>query len=65
MGSEMCIRDRSRTGRTCDYNVSDEEWAREYERVLWTMEVIRDYMNERGCTYRIADVEMALFMMGQ
>jgi len=22
-------------------------------------------MNENGCTYRLADVEMALFMMGK
>ena len=54
----------SRTGRLCDNAVSNERWAREYEKVLWTLEVIRDYMNERCCTYRKADLEMALFMMG-
>jgi hypothetical protein len=52
-------------GREYDLNVSHEEWAKEYERILWTIEQIKDYMNELGCTYRQADVEMALFMMGK
>lgn len=52
-------------GRMRYRNISDNEWAREYERILWTIEQIKDYMNELGCTYRQADVEMALFMMGK
>jgi hypothetical protein len=44
---------------------SYSEWAENYERLIWTTEVIREYMNQQGCTYRLADVEMALFMMGK
>jgi len=55
----------SRTGREYDPNVSVQEWAKEYEKVLWTIEVIKDYMNKQGCTYRQADAEMALYMMGR
>jgi hypothetical protein len=39
-------------------------WANSYEKLIWVTEVIRDYMNQQGCTYRLTDVEMALFMMG-
>ncbi|MFZ7138016.1 MAG: hypothetical protein ACOWW1_06330 [archaeon] len=52
-------------GKLCDRINDKERWAIEYERVLWTIEQIKDYMNELGCTYRQADVEMALFMMGK
>jgi hypothetical protein len=44
---------------------SYNEWAEYYERLIWTLEIMRDYLNQRGCTYRLADVEMALFMMGK
>ena len=42
-----------------------KEWAKHYEHLIWTAEVIKNYMNAQGCTYRLADVEMALFMMGK
>ena len=51
--------------REGDLNIKDEEWANHYERLIWTIRIIRDYLNSTGCTYRSADVEMALFMMGK
>ena len=54
-------------GRTYpgDQRVTDEEWAANYQRLIWTLEIVRDYLNERGHTYRLADVEMGLFMMSK
>jgi hypothetical protein len=40
-------------------------WAEYYEKLIWTVDVMKEYLNGKGCTYRLADVEMALFMMGQ
>lgn len=40
-------------------------WADQYQKLIWTLEIIRDYMNEKGQTFRLADVEMGLFMMGK
>jgi hypothetical protein len=44
---------------------SDERWGENYQRLIWTLEVIRDYLNSEGCPFSIADIEMALFMMGK
>ena len=51
--------------RLGDGGVTNTEWVKNYEHLIWISELIRDFMNENGCTYRIADVEMALFMMGK
>ena len=51
--------------REGDLLVSNSVWAEQYEHLIWVAEVMRDYMNSHGCTYRLADVEMALFMMGK
>jgi hypothetical protein len=48
-----------------DTNIRYTDWAQQYEQLIWAAEVIRDHMNRNGCTYRLADVEMALFMMGK
>jgi hypothetical protein len=45
--------------------VTDQEWAANYQRLIWTLEIVRDCLNERGQTYRLADVEMAFFMIGK
>jgi hypothetical protein len=52
-------------GRTYpgDQGVTDEEWAANYQRLIWTLEIVRDYLNGNGHTYRLADVEMGLFMI--
>ena len=52
-------------GRLSDAGTSNKEFAQNYLWLIWVCEVIRDYMNKHGCTYRLADVEMALFMMGK
>ena len=44
---------------------SDERWGENYQRLIWTLEVIRDYLNSEGCPFSIADIEMALYMMGK
>jgi hypothetical protein len=54
-------RDTEKESNTASYT----EWVEHYERLIWTAEVIRECMNQQGCTYRLADVEMALFMMGK
>jgi hypothetical protein len=56
-----CPPGRGRPGDVC----SDEGWAEEYEKAIWVMAVIRDHLNGLGHPFSIADVEMALFMMGK
>jgi hypothetical protein len=56
-----CPAGRSRPGDPC----SESGWAKNYQKVIWTLEVIRDYLNSEGHQFGIADVEMALFMMGK
>jgi hypothetical protein len=52
-------------GRDGDQGINDDAWAENYQRLIWTLELVRDYLNEKGHTYRLADVEMALFMIGK
>ena len=58
----MCPVGRTRPGDSC---LSDDLWAADYEKLIWILEVIRDWCNGQGYPFSIADVEMALFMMGQ
>lgn len=51
-------------GREYDI-ISKKKWAEQYQRMLWTVQYMTDYMNRKGYTYRAADIEMALFMMGK
>jgi hypothetical protein len=44
---------------------SDERWAENYQRLIWTLEIIRDYLHSKGYIFSIADIEMALFIMGK
>jgi hypothetical protein len=44
---------------------SDERWGENYQRLIWTLEIMRDYMQSEGYPFSIADVEMALYMMGK
>lgn len=44
---------------------SDSRWAENYQRLIWTLEIIRDYLHSEGYPFSIADIEMALFMMGK
>jgi hypothetical protein len=56
-----CPPGRTRLGDLC----SDQQWAKDYEKVIWILEIIRNGLNEQGYPFSIADVEMALFMMGK
>ena len=56
-----CPTGRSRPGDTC----SNKVWAENYERLIWVLEIISEYMGERGYPFSVCDVEMALFMMGK
>jgi len=40
-------------------------WAMNYERLIWVLEIMIEYFKAKGLSFRIADIEMALFMMGQ
>ncbi|MBN1784695.1 MAG: hypothetical protein JW815_03055 [Candidatus Bathyarchaeota archaeon] len=44
---------------------SDERWGENYQHLIWTLEVIRDYLTSEGYPFGIADIEMALFMIGK
>ncbi|MCJ7423496.1 hypothetical protein MUP01_04405 [Candidatus Bathyarchaeota archaeon] len=46
-------------------NCTSEDWGKNYQKFLWVLEVIRNVLNEEGYPFNIADVEMALFMMGK
>lgn len=57
----LCPAGRYRKGDVC----SNTKWAENYEKLIWILEMIRNYLNAKGYTFRIADVEMALFMIGK
>lgn len=57
----QCPPGPAKPGNIC----SDARWAENYQRLVWTLEMIRDYLHSEGYPFSIADVEMALFMMGK
>jgi len=40
-------------------------WATNYERLIWTVEIILEYFETKQQSLRAADIEMALFAMGK
>ena len=56
-----CPAGRTRPGDPC----SENQWAENYEKMIWILEVIRDWLNKQAYPFNISDVEMALFMMGK
>ncbi|MEJ2272738.1 MAG: hypothetical protein P8X91_09770, partial [Candidatus Bathyarchaeota archaeon] len=44
---------------------SDSRWGENYQRLIWTLEIIREYLHSEGYPFSIADIEMALFIMGK
>jgi len=44
---------------------SDERWGENYLHLIWTLEVIQEYLNKQGHLLSVADIEMGLFMMGK
>jgi hypothetical protein len=61
---EKLILAPSGRGRRGD-NCPKDKRAVYYERLIWVLEVIRDQLNLEGHPFSIADIEMALFMMGK
>lgn len=59
----LCPPDRSYKR---DYDATTKNgWAANYEKLIWTLEVMRDYLKEKGHNFRIADIEMALWVIGK
>jgi hypothetical protein len=56
-----CPPGRKRPGDAC----TPKQWAENYEKYTWVLEVARNLLNEGGHPFSIADVEMALFMIGK
>lgn len=56
-----CRAGRNRPGDACTPKI----WAENYEKFIWTLEIMRNHLNVRGYPFRITDVEMALFMIGK
>ena len=44
---------------------SDERGGENYLHLVWTLEVIKEYLNKEGHPLSTADIEMALFIMGK
>jgi hypothetical protein len=55
-----CPPGRSRSGDACSY----KKWAENYEHLIWVLEVMSEYLGEKGYPFSLGDVEMALFMIG-
>lgn len=52
-------------GRVGDLNVSNRVKAQDYQKLIWILAVFREYLSKRTLNFRLADLEMALFMMGK
>ena len=58
----LCPPGRNRKGDTV---TKADVWAEQYQGLVWALEIVRDYLNEKVYTFRLDDIEMALFMMGK
>jgi len=52
-------------GRGGDAGVSYQKWSEDYQKLIWILEVMRAYFYDKVRQYRVADLEMALFIMRQ
>ena len=59
----LCPPDRSYK-RDFD-QTTKKSWATNYERLIWTIEVMQEYFKMKSYSLRVADIEMALFVMGE
>lgn len=50
--------------RANDADCLPSDWAENYQRLLWVLELIRNELNEEGYPFNMGDVEMALFTIG-
>jgi hypothetical protein len=62
---ERLIKSPPGVNRVGDTDVTPLGWAENYQRLLWVLEIIRNELNEEGFPFSVADVEMALFIMGE
>lgn len=62
---ERIVKSPPGMNRAGDHDVTPSGWANNYQKLLWVLEIIRNELNEEGFPFSIADVEMALFMMGE
>lgn len=62
---ERIIKSPPGMNRVGDHDVTPSGWANTYQKLLWVLELIRNELNDQGFPFSIADVEMALFMMGE
>jgi hypothetical protein len=42
-----------------------KSWAIDYERLIWTMDVLKEYFKTKNHPLRAADIEIALFVLGE
>lgn len=61
---ERIIKSPPGMNRIGDADVTPTGWAENYQKLLWALEIIRNELNDEGFPFSVADVEMALFMMG-
>lgn len=59
----LCPPDRSYK-RDFDQTTS-RGWAKNYERLIWAIEIMQEYFRTKRYSLRAADIEMALFVIGQ
>ncbi len=70
-GGERVIKIPGRRPQPGRFFLSDEgkctskDWGANYEKLVWVLEVIANVLNEEGYPFNLADVEMALFMVGK
>jgi len=60
-----CPPGRTIEGDFVPYEKWDVEWSKDYQKLIWTLEVIQGFLKENGHVLRIGDFEMALFMKGR
>lgn len=59
-----CPPGRSIKGDHVIYENWDHEWSEDYQKLIWTLEIVRNYLKTKAPNLRISDIEMALFMKG-
>lgn len=45
--------------------MSDDVKAENYEKLIWTLEIIRDHFKKKSLNLKLSEIEMSLFMMGK
>lgn len=48
-----------------DHNQTPTDWAENYQKLIWTLQIIKNELNQQGYPFNTADVEMALYTIEQ